>query len=169
MPVKLITAGEDGHPLTPTPKEQMIKMIKEYRETFHAESSRRLRERFPDRTFPDGSLFCDAKSAWVSRSEIEQLLTDNKGADGMRIYYGCHKESTLNEAGMEYQGMHNIILVATKSVWGQEGFDCVDMLKESNKHEEANSIIINGITGYEGEGGDMVPLCPPRCPKNPLG
>lgn len=168
MPIKLITPVKNGIPLTPTPKEQMIKMIKEYRDTFHAESSIRLRERFPDRTFPDGSLFCDAKSAWVSRSEIEELLSDNPGADGIRIYYGCHKESTKKEAGVEYQGMHNIIFVATKSVWEQEGYKSEDLLNESKNPEEANSIIVNGITGYEGEGGDMVPLCPPHCPKKPL-
>lgn len=115
MPVKLITADKDGHPLTPTPKEQVVEMVKEYLQTLHKVSTKNLQSQFPDRTFPDGSLLCEAKSAWVSRPEIEQLLTDNKDADGIRFYYGCHKNSTKKEAGVEYQGMHNIILVATKA------------------------------------------------------
>lgn len=169
MPVKLITVNKDGHPLTPTPKEQVVEMVQEFQKTFHTLSTKNLRERYPDRTFEDGSPFCDAKSAWVSKAEIEQLLSDNVDADGVRIYYGCHKNPTSKEAGMEYQSMHNIILVATKSSWEHPGYKSADMLKEANNEKEANSIIVGGISGgYEGEAGDMVPLCPPRCPDKPI-
>ena len=167
MPIKLITSDEHGHPLTPTPKKQVLDMINEYLGSLHKDSTQSLRKRFPGRTFPDGSPFCEAKSGWVSRSELDQLLDDN-GGDGLRIYYGCHKESTLKEAGVEYQGMHNIILVATKSIPGQPGYKSSDQLTESKDPEEANSVVVTGITGYQGDAGDLVPLCPPRCPDNPL-
>lgn len=168
MPVKLINELPGGVPMKPTPKEQIKTMVDEYRDTLHSISTRSLRQRFPDRTFPDGSPFCEAHSAWVSKSEIEALLSDNKGSDGIRIYYGCHKDSTIKEAGAEYQGLHNVILVATKTVEGQPGYKSSDMLKEGKDDLHADSVIVTGITGYDGVGGDLVPLCPPRCPVSPL-
>ncbi len=102
----------------------------------------------------------------ISRSEIEQLLNDNKG-DGIRIYYGCHKNSTMGEAGVEYQGLHNVILVATQSIEGQPGYMSHDLLKESKNAEEANSVVAT-LTGYDGVGDDLVPLCPPRCATSTL-
>lgn len=166
MPIKLSTEDKNGIHLTPTPKSKASAMVREYLDTLHKMSTNSLQSRFPDRTFPDGSSFCEAKSAWVSKSDIEQLLSDNNGSDGIRIYYGCHNESTIKEAGVEYLGMHNVILVATKSVLGQPGYKSTDLLNESENLNEANSIIIGG--SFEGNAGDLTPLCPPRCPDKSL-
>src|SRR5665213_2354061 len=169
MPIKLITADENGHPLAPTPKGLIKEMVEEYMNTMQKNSTDSLRKRFPGRTFPDGSPFCDTYSAWVSKVEIEQLLKDNDG-DGIRFYFGCHKRSTMADVKVEYQGMHNIILVATKNLWAEDkGYLSVDQLKESKDPKEANSIITSGLSGnYSGNGGDLMPLCPPQCPRNPL-
>ncbi len=62
MPVKLISKGFG---VKPTPKEQIIEMVKEFMNKIHQTSTQRLRHDFPDRVFPDGSLISEAKSAWV--------------------------------------------------------------------------------------------------------
>lgn len=167
MPVKLITATPGGEPLTPTPKKLMDDMIKAYKETLHKLSTDSLRKRFPGRTFPDGSTFCDTHSAWVSSGEINQLIEDNS-ADGIRIYFGCHDKSTLDpKTGTpEYLAMHNVILVATKSDDTHKGPQSKDQLKEAADDKHANSVIMT-TSPYEGNAGDLAPLCPPACPPPP--
>ncbi|MBS1737191.1 MAG: hypothetical protein JSS98_11395 [Bacteroidetes bacterium] len=167
MPVKLLNAHPDGVPMTPTPKQLMMDMIKEYRNTLHKLSTASLQQRFPDRTFPDGSPFCETNSAWVSRDELEALLDQNRG-DGLRIYFGCHDKKTfdLKTGTPEYLGMHNVILVATQSGAEGKGPQSKDQLKEASTEADANSIVFTSGP-YEGNSGDLIDLCPPNCPNKP--
>ena len=102
----------------------------------------------------------DARSCWVSMSEVLQLIADN-GANGIRIYYGRHGDND----GTEFKNKHNVILVATHdSVTPTKptSENSADLLNavETDAHP-ANSVIVS----FEGMGDDVIPLCPPHCPK----
>lgn len=161
MPIKLVKPSQMGVSLTPTPGEIVRKMITEYEITLHALSTLDLKKRFPGRVFSNGVPFEEAKSAWVSRKEIEQLLDDNEG-DGLRILYGCHRDTEDTGEKHDYIALHNVILVATKSDAEHQEEHSVDQLKESEDPAKANSVITSGI--FTNSGGDLMPLCPPSCP-----
>ncbi len=161
MPIKLVTKNNKEIPFTPTPFEVIQRMKEEYERLIWTFSSDALQRRFPGKPG-----IKDAKSAWVSRKELEALLNDNN-ADGMRIYYGCHFESTGDfNPHLDYHGLHNLILVATKDKRDPENpkyEHSEDQLRVSENPQEANSVIFSGE--YDGMGDDMLPLCPPRCPQ----
>lgn len=146
--------------MQPISKDTLTKMRKEYDKTIRKISTANLKKKFPDK-----SQIEDAASTWVSRKELEQLLNDNN-ANGLRMYYGCHHESTSTNPDKDYRGLHNIILVATK--------DDVNPEKPTleNSKDQLNNIESNGwdsntsaSQNYSGSGADLFPLCPPSCPK----
>lgn len=163
MLIKLLTVDENGLRLEPTPKEIIKKMRAEYDTQIRSVLTPILQRRRPE-----VSNIVDSKSAWVSRKELEALLDDNK-ANGLRIYYGCHHESTggINPA-LDYFGRHNLILVATidnVNLAAPTTENSLNQLKESSRPEEANSVIFpTGDGSFAGMGDDTLPLCPPRCP-----
>lgn len=160
MPIKLIAREEGKFLAEPTPKEVIDKMIEEYEKELRGPSTARLRRKYPHR--PDIE---ETKSAWVSRKEIDALLNDNHG-NGIRIYFGIHYKSTNpNGNGVEYEGQHNLILVATRDDVNPNDpttENSRDLLAESLNPEEANSVIFND--DYTNMGSDLLPLCPPKCP-----
>ena len=74
--------------MQPVSKSTISKMTELYNQTIGKTSTENLKKKFPERT-----SIKEASSAWVSRKELEALLNDNQ-ANGLRIYYGSHYEST---------------------------------------------------------------------------
>jgi hypothetical protein len=105
----------------------------------------------------------DATSAWVSVSEILNLIADNN-ANGIRIYYGRHD---IN--GTVYPGKHNVILVATRDV--VEPSKPIPEQSDDLLNFDATAGPVNSVSvsyDYDGMGDDQIPLCPPRCPLRPV-
>ncbi len=139
--------------LVPVPKEKITEMTTLYANTIWAQSTANLQAKHPE--IPG---IQEAKSAWLSRKELNQLLDDNS-ADGLRIYYGCHNESTTsyNPDFPDMMWLHNVILVATKSSNGDPTVqNSVDQLSEGSGALSAGA--------FTGNGGDFIPICPPICP-----
>jgi hypothetical protein len=105
----------------------------------------------------------DSKSVWVSKAEVEALLTDNAGANGIRIYYGRHAPDDT----ADFRNKHNLILVATAgpNVVGAplSSETSVDQLNQNKEKGPVNSVTV----GFSGDGDDAIPLCPPHCPNPP--
>lgn len=101
----------------------------------------------------------NTESGWVSIYELMEFISDNKG-NGVRIYFGRHDEKHPN-----YKNQNTVILVATRDTVNPNDpttENSVDLLNAYEAKGEVNSVILS--TGYEGKGGDTIPLCPPRCP-----
>jgi hypothetical protein len=101
----------------------------------------------------------DALSCWVSVAEVLQLIADNNG-NGIRLYYGRHGD----KEGPDFKGKHNIILVSTRDTTNPgspTSENSVDLLNELAKKGPVNSVTVS----FEGMGDDVIPLCPPHCPK----
>lgn len=146
--------------MKPVSKATLAKMREAYKKNIQSFSTDNLKKKFPERAGIE-----EASSAWVSRKDLETLLNANN-ADGLRIYYGCHHESTHKDPANDYNGLHNVILVATKDSVDSKNptfENSVDQLKDS----EAEPATAAKLTqeDYVGSGGDMYPLCPPACPK----
>src|SRR5688572_32823057 len=94
--------------MQPTQKKTVIKMKEAYEQNIRKASTERLKKMFPDRPWIE-----EAKSTWVSRKDLEELLNAND-ADGLRIYYGCHFHKTNEDPKIDQDGLHNLIFVATK-------------------------------------------------------
>jgi hypothetical protein len=145
--------------MKPVSKSEIIKMREEYENTLRKISTADLKKRFPERPWIE-----EVSSAWISRKELEDLLNDNN-ANGLRIYYGCHHESTSKDPHEDYLGLHNVILVATKDSVNPKQ----PSIKNSKDQLQEGGIKISvstedGQGNYSGSGGDAVPLCPPNCP-----
>ena len=143
--------------MQPTSKKTVMKMREAYERTIRKTSTENLKKKFADRPWIE-----EASSTWVSRKELEALLNANS-ADGLRIYYGCHHESTHSDPKLDYHGLHNLIFVATK--------DSVDAQNPSTETsvDQLRDIAVTGDTSaeptdYEGSAGDVTTLCPPSCP-----
>lgn len=146
--------------MKPVSKAALAKMREAYKNNIQSFSTNNLKKKFPERAGIE-----EASSAWVSRQDLETLLNANN-ADGLRIYYGCHAESTHKDPAKDYNGLHNVILVATKDSVDSKNptfENSVDQLKDS----EAKSSAASKVTqqDFAGSGGDGFPLCPPSCPK----
>jgi hypothetical protein len=145
--------------MQPVSKNALEKMTHEYDNTIRKSSTEKLKKKFPEKPQIE-----DAASAWISRKELEKLLNNNH-ANGLRIYYGWHHERTNSDPAKDYNGLHNIILVARKDDVDPENptfENSKDQLNEEElKPDEANTSVQN----YAGAGADMFPLCPPLCPK----
>jgi hypothetical protein len=140
--------------MKPVSKAIIGKMKEEYEKTIHKSSTKKLKKKFPDRPWIE-----EAKSLWVSKKELLALLEDNN-ANGLRIHFGCHHESTHEDTKKDMQGLHTIILVAT--------IDSVnpDNPTTQNSVDQLNDNLVkpkSGIGLYAGGGGDNLPICPPTC------
>lgn len=138
--------------MKPVSKDSINKMRQEYENTLRKDATANLKKKFPDKPWIE-----EATSAWVSRRELEAILNDNK-ANGLRIYYGCHHESTNSDPQKDLHGLHNVILVATKDDIDPEN-PTLQNSKDQLKEGEPLS-----TSDYSGSGGDALPLCPPVCP-----
>lgn len=146
MPTPLDFMGNPPR-LAPIVKQEILKLIGHYRKDMRRN---------------------DTESGWVSAEEILALINDNN-ADGIRIYYGRHKE---NDA--LYPDQLNVILVATKNsnAGSQATYkNSVDQLNEFKANGPVNSVIFNfpyedytKPGDYERMGVDAIPLCPQNCP-----
>ncbi|MEP6950663.1 MAG: hypothetical protein ABI863_15365 [Ginsengibacter sp.] len=146
--------------MEPVSSAAIMKMKEEYERTFRKSSTENLKKKFPARPWIQ-----EVESAWISKKELLALLEDNK-ANGLRIHYGCHHESTHKDPKLDYHGLHNVILVATLDSVNPDNptmQNSVDQLKDTAKDEHPMSTL--QTTGaYTGKGGDLIPLCPPNCP-----
>lgn len=146
MPIPLDFMGNPPR-LAPIVKQEILKLIDHYRKDMRRN---------------------DTQSGWVSAEEILALINDNK-ADGIRIYFGRHKEKDEY-----YPDQLNVILVATKnSEPGAEATykNSVDQLNEFKANGPVNSVTFNfpyqdytDSGEYRGRGADTIPLCPQNCP-----
>lgn len=144
--------------MKPISKTMVMKMRDAYEKTIRKTSTENLRNKFPERPWIE-----EASSTWVSRKELEELL-DANNADGLRLYYGCHYQSTNKEPILDYNGLHNLIFVATK--------DSVDPQspRVTTSVDQLRNISVTGteeVTDYDGSAGDLAQLCPPNCPPPP--
>ncbi len=140
--------------MQPVSKATIQKMKEEYEKTIHKSSTENLKKKFPGRPWIE-----EAKSAWVSKKELLALLEDNK-ANGLRIHFGCHHESTHEDPKKDMVGLHTVIFVATVDSVNPDNpttENSVDQLKDMMSKTESES------GTYTGSGGDSVPLCPPNC------
>jgi len=147
--------------MKPVSKSEIDKMKALYEKTIHKASTKKLKKKFPDR--PD---ILEAKSVWVSKKELLQLLEHNE-ANGLRIYYGCHHESTHDDPKQDHLGLHNVIFVATLDTVNPEEPTCKNSKDQLADEETKNTLNMEGLSivtnTYKGSGGDMVPICPPNC------
>ena len=138
--------------MKPVSKATIEKMKKEYENTIHKSSTKSLRKKFTDRPWIE-----ETKWTWVSKKELLALLEDNK-ANGLRIHFGCHNESTHKNPKDDMLGLHNVILVATVDAVNPNNptaQNSIDQLKDSTEAISGNS--------YTGNGGDHTTSCPPVC------
>jgi hypothetical protein len=146
--------------MEPVSNDTILKMKEEYEKTFRKSSTENLKAKFPGRPWIE-----EVQSAWVSKKELLALLEDNK-ANGLRIHYGCHHESTHKDPKLDYHGLHNVILVATLDSVHPDNptmKNSVDQLKDEATEEQSKNLLqTTGV--YAGKGGDLIPLCPPNCP-----
>ena len=145
--------------MKPVSKDAIMKMKEEYEKSFHKHSTKNLKKKFPDRPWIQ-----EVQSAWISKNELLALLEDNN-ANGLRIHYGCHHESTHKDPRKDYHGLHNIILVATVDAVNPEKptlKNSVDQLADATGKQ--SKALAKTAGAYTGKGGDLIPLCPPNCP-----
>ena len=147
--------------MKPVSKSEIQKMRALYEKTIHKTSTKRLKKKFPGRPGIQ-----EGKSVWVSKKDLLQLLEHNE-ANGLRIYYGCHHESTHDDPQMDSLGLHNVILVATLDTVNPEEPTCKnskDQLADKGTEDTFNKdILTNASSLYKGNGGDSLPTCPPTC------
>ncbi len=139
--------------MKPISKATIDKMKEEYEKTIRKSSTKNLKKKFPNRPWIE-----EAKSVWVSKKELLALLEDNK-ANGLRIHFGCHHESTNKDPKADMHGLHTVILVATVDNVNPENpstENSVDQLKEGTTLGDSSD-------SYGGSGGDGLPACPPTC------
>ena len=141
-------------PLQPTPWTEVKAMTDAWAAGLCAVSTAILKNKFPDR--PD---IQEARSGWISRADLEALLSDNN-ANGLRIYYGSHHKATMpGSAPFEFLGLHNVILVATVDSVSPDAPTFLNSVDQLDKTKLAT----DGT--FKGMGGDLISLCPPACNK----
>jgi hypothetical protein len=141
--------------MKPISKADIDKMKKEYEKAIHKSSTKRLKKKFPERPWIE-----EAKSTWVSKKDLLALLVDNN-ANGLRIYFGCHHESTHEDSAKDMLGLHTVMFVATLDSSNPDNpttENSIDQLKDN-----MTAANIAG-TSYTGSGGDNTTTCPPFCP-----
>lgn len=142
--------------MQPTTKRTVTKMRDAYEKTIRKTSTENLKKKFTDRPWIE-----EASSSWVSRKDLDALL-DANNADGLRIYYGCHHESTNGDPHSDFNGLHNLIFVATKDAANPQNpkiETSVDQLKDFEEGAE--------LLTYDGAAASDIALCPPKCPPPP--
>ena len=146
--------------MEPISTAAIMNMKDEYENTLRKLSTESLKQRFPDRPWIE-----EVQSAWVSKTELLALLEDNN-ANGLRIHYGCHNESTSQDPAADYLGLHNVILVATIDSVNPDNpttENSVDQLQDAAGAQRAGIMSLTPGS-YGGSGGDLISLCPPNCP-----
>jgi len=133
-----------------------MKMRDVYEKTIRKTSTENLRKKFPGKPGIE-----EASSAWVSRKDLDALLNANN-ADGLRIYYGCYLESINSNTGIDYIGLHNLILVATK-----DSVDPQNPSTQTSVDQLVDSEVPATSAGYTGMAATDIDLCPPVCPPPP--
>ena len=158
MPIKLTT-----NPVKllggPTPKSVIQEMVTAYKNDLKANGDITIRSKFPSR-----ASIGQSSSIWISVNELIQLITDNR-ANGIRIYFGQHNQSSLPSGKEEYEDLLTAIFVATRDTTNFENptyQNSEDQLNEDSDPEKANSFSVAGP--FEGQGADKVPICNPSCP-----
>lgn len=143
--------------MQPTSKKTVIKMRAEYEKVIRKFSTENLKKKFPEKPGIE-----DAASTWISRKDLNTLL-DANNADGLRIYYGCYYKSTNTDPQKDYNGLHHLIFVATKSTNPANPTmeTSVDQLKDLSTTSEDSDEEPTDYT--DAAAGDTL-LCPPHCP-----
>ncbi len=140
--------------LNPTPLEKVTEMRNEFERVIRTPSTLRLQQTFTDRVIEE------TQSAWVRKTEIDQLVNDN-AADGIRIYFGVHTQETdTSNLNKSLKGKLTVILVATKNTGSG-----------APTPETSADILLPGLSAplpgepvnFIGMAGDKIPLCPPIC------
>lgn len=140
--------------MKPTAKKTVTKMREAYEKSIRQLSTENLKKKYPDRPWIE-----ETSSVWVSRKDLEALLNANN-ADGLRIYFGCHHESTNADIKKDYLGLHNLIFVATK--------DSADSQNPASETSVDQLTMDDGeVLTYDGAAGTNDILCPPVCPPPP--
>ncbi|MBC7935816.1 MAG: hypothetical protein H7Y86_10745 [Rhizobacter sp.] len=157
--------------------QYMNEMITAYMDRIHPLLTMLKNGRY-SRTEIDHSLQ-DARSAWLSFTELEKFIKANPDANGLRIYYGIHTRDCIPTNGRNQKGMHNIIFVPTKSVDGalptyQNSLNTVSVthaIEKSDIDESYGTLLIGGMGKVKIDKivsflnpEDTFPLCPPNCP-----
>ena len=145
----------------------MPQKLNEFREVANGERATVLKEvqdmilYYRESTNPEcpATGEADALSCWLSVKEIFALIAENPGMNGIRIYYGRHRGSTLSkDLPREYQDRHNIILVPTSDKVNPANpsvENSNDMLNADETRDFVNSV------SYSGKGADGAPPSPP--------
>jgi hypothetical protein len=137
--------------MQPSSKKTVTKMREAYEKTIRKTSTENLKKLFPDRPHIE-----EAASTWISRKDLDALLNANN-ADGLRIYYGCHHQSTHNDPKLDFNGLHNLIFVATKDSTDPQNptpQTSVDQLSDDKGDQPVD---------FEGSATTDGLLCPPLC------
>lgn len=140
--------------MKPVSKAIIDKMKDAYEKTIRTTSTENLKKKFPDRPWIE-----ETKSTWVSKKELLALLEGNK-ANGLRIHFGCHYESTHKDPKKDMIGLHTVIFVATIDSINPDNpttENSVDQLDDDKVKKLADT------GSYGGSGGDSTPTCPPIC------
>ena len=152
--------------MQPITKKVVKQMREAYDQNIRIPSTQKLKKKFPERDWIE-----EVSSTWVSRKELDALLTANK-ANGLRIYYGCHPTSTSHDTRKDCLGLHNLIFVATIDVVNPDNPKTEtsdDQLRDDEAPARYTSVGMYSSDGdsYEGMAGEFTPLCPPNCPPPP--
>jgi hypothetical protein len=140
--------------MKPVSKSTIDKMKDAYEKTIRKTSTENLKKKFPEKPWIE-----ETKSAWVSKKELLALLEDNK-ANGLRIHFGCHHESTHKDPKKDMLGMHTVIFAATIDSMNPDNpttENSVDQIDDNRTKK------LTDTGSYEGSGGDSLPTCPPQC------
>lgn len=93
----------------------------------------------------------DSLSSWYTVNELQEFLEKAKknGADGIKLYFGAYPQDFKKKP--EYAERQTIVLVATKSVFGENG-SAID-----------KNIYMNSANGVQILAFNAGRLCPPFC------
>jgi hypothetical protein len=143
--------------MQPSSKKTVTKMREAYERTIRKASTENLKRMFPDRPHIE-----EAASTWISRKDLDALLNANN-ADGLRIYYGCHHQSTHHDPKLDYNGLHNLIFVATKDSNDPQNPSpqtSIDQLSDTVGKSDTDG---EEPADFEGSAAADGLLCPPFC------
>ncbi len=131
--------------LSPSPGDEIeIEQLQHYVDRYKLERYKHIVAHIND----------DSRGAWISKEKIQEFLTNNPDADGLRLYYGVIEDF---HEGFE-QGTHNLLLVPTQ----KSGTDNIDLLGNANW-----VIVLLNASSAAIAGDPQAALCPP--PRNPCG
>jgi hypothetical protein len=135
MPIRL-DYTPNGEEATPIVMSEISKMVTNYKDSI-----------------PEW----ETKSAWVSVSEVLELIAHNN-ANGIRILFGRHRDHP------DYGNQQTVILVATRD---SHNLDKPTTQKSRNllNPDAKKGKVDKVIVSYKDCGDDSVPLCPPACPE----